>query len=449
MKKTLVVAIAFCVLALGWTPLIASSSPAACTFSIGSAITAARGSNITVPVTVSNNPGFCAVGLVVAYDPNALEITGVTAPISAMPLNSEFKLTTSPGTQWVSLVNTALYDWTGNGTVANISFRVKQDAPIGASPVGLAFTGAPNGAPSNANGNILDAAASGGSINIITAANALAFTVGSNIVAEKGRAITVPVSVSNNPGFTSVGLVVTYNPIALEITDVTAPIPAMPLNSQFMLTASPGTQWISLINTDLVDWAGNGVVVNVSFNVSSNAPAGTSFIGLGFTNIPDGTPCNANGDVLTEALLNSGSINVPDIDNQTNQNQIPSPSPSPDPNQSSNTYGGYVTSPTPNTDTNLIVESEDQPLDADPGIEDVDLPQSDGETLIEPVAQSSAAPAPATPQGISDPSVPAGYLSFGTVPQTATFNNTWALVVVCMSGLAAVLLWLRVLRRKS
>jgi hypothetical protein len=111
-----------------------------------------------------------SAGLVVTYDPNVLEIRNradVSAPVSAMPLNSQFALTATQGTQWVHLINTSLVNWSGNGVVVNITFHVKSNAPLGVSPVNLAFTGAPSGIPANVNGNILnDASALSGSVNV-------------------------------------------------------------------------------------------------------------------------------------------------------------------------------------------------------------------------------------------------------------------------------------------
>jgi hypothetical protein len=141
------------------------------------------------------------------------------------------------------------------------------------------------------------------------------FTINSNIPAVRGTTVTVPITVSNNPGFTAVGLVVSYNPDVLVIADVTAPVAAMPLNTQFTLTSNPGTQWVHLVNTGLVDWSGNGIVANISFHVIQTARLGTSPITITFTNTPDGTPGNSNSEILSDSTLISGSINVSAGDN--------------------------------------------------------------------------------------------------------------------------------------
>ena len=42
----------------------------------------------------------------------------------------------------------------------------------------------------------------------------------------------------------------------------------------------------------------NIIIANVTFEVRPDAPVDSSNIGLYFTNIPDGTPGNTNGDIL-------------------------------------------------------------------------------------------------------------------------------------------------------
>ena len=136
------------------------------------------------------------------------------------------------------------------------------------------------------------------------------FAAGSLIAAERGGSVSVPVTVSGNPGFAAVSLVVTYDPAVVEVTGVTAPAAGMSINSHFALTTTPGAQWISLVNDAGEDWSGNGTVVNIIFYVLPTAPVGLSYIGLTFTSMPDGTPGNSAGDILTGSTTVSGSINV-------------------------------------------------------------------------------------------------------------------------------------------
>ena len=138
----------------------------------------------------------------------------------------------------------------------------------------------------------------------------LTFALTSNTTAEPGGTVTVPINVTNNPGFIAAGLVITFDPNVLQLTNVTAPVAEMPLNAQFTLTSTQGTQWIPFVNPNLRDWYGNGTVANIIFNVNANATPGASAITLAFISSPDGTPVTSNGDTLRNATVVSGSINI-------------------------------------------------------------------------------------------------------------------------------------------
>jgi len=284
-------------------------------FSIASNMPAVRGGTITLPITVSNNPGFSAVGFVLTFDPNVLALTGVTAPVADMPLNAQFELTSQAGSQWIHLVNAQTSNWYGNGVIANLTFNVLSTASIGESPVSLAFTTTPDGTPGNAGGEVLNnATVTAGSVNV--AASALTFSIPPDIIALGGETVTVPIIVSNNDGFTATGLEVSYDPNILTLTGVSAPVAAMPLNNQFVLNSEPrgrslsSTQWIHLFNPDLNDWDGNGAVVNMTFLVAPGAEPGSSPVNLAFTGMPSGVPGNAAGDILSSAVTLSGAVAV-------------------------------------------------------------------------------------------------------------------------------------------
>jgi hypothetical protein len=157
-------------------------------------------------------------------------------------------------------------------------------------------------------GLVLAIAISLGTVETVYASDGPTFSIESNIEAAGGDSLTVPITVSNNPGFASTVLILRYDPNILEISNVTSLYNDMPLSSQFELTTSPGTQWIPLINPGGLDWDGNGAVVNITFDVMIDPPAGTSLLSLSFNNAPDGTPGNASLDILSDALTVSGSV---------------------------------------------------------------------------------------------------------------------------------------------
>jgi hypothetical protein len=138
----------------------------------------------------------------------------------------------------------------------------------------------------------------------------LTFTVPSNINAERGQDINIPINVANNPGFQVVGLVVRFDPDVLNLRAVNAPVAAMPLNPQFALSLEQGEQWISLLNPNFIDWSGSGAVVMLTFEVLSDAILGASAISVEFTTSPDGAPFDAAGDAVNASTVNGGVMVV-------------------------------------------------------------------------------------------------------------------------------------------
>ena len=149
-------------------------------------------------------------------------------------------------------------------------------------------------------------------LQTLATAGPLTFSVASEVPATRGGSVTVPITVSNNPGFTAVGLVVTFDPDVLVLSGIAPHSEDMPLNTQFALSSKPDEQWISLINTGLVDWNDNGAVVSMIFSVKANAPLGVSEISMAFTSGPDGHPTSSGSHIYRDAVCYDGSVNVTD-----------------------------------------------------------------------------------------------------------------------------------------
>ncbi len=96
-------------------------------FTVGDA-TSVPGGQITVPVSISNNPGITFAQISIEYDEAIFEV------VSIDPLMFDGNLTThSPTTRNPLLITFAdcLKDSTQNGVLANITFKIKSTAPVG------------------------------------------------------------------------------------------------------------------------------------------------------------------------------------------------------------------------------------------------------------------------------------------------------------------------------
>ena len=273
------------------------------------------------------------------------------------------------------------------------------------------------------------------------------FYTGTYITAERGNTVTVPISANNNPGFAAVGLVVTYDPGVLQITGVTAPVSSMSLNEYFALTTSPGTQWISLVNPSAADWNGNGLVANVIFNVKSDAQTGISYIGLSFTSSPDGTPCNSNGNLLTDSATYSGSVNIvaasvpqyvpPNVSSpsQSTTSSNPTPTPTPTP------------APTPVPTQTPYYPADDQtvtPSETEANFIGISpsLPDASGADIEYLANVTGSESSNATPNTIT------ASQNYGVVPQTGVADILVLAIVLGISLAASTVVWVRVIRKR-
>jgi hypothetical protein len=219
------------------------------------------------------------------------------------------------------------------------------------------------------------------------------FAAGSVSSVKRGERVTIPISVSGNPGFATVGLVLSYDRNVLEIIQVDGLVAGMPLSSEFRLTSSPGTQWIRLLNMNDSNWSGNGDLVNVTFNVKANAAIGQSAVQLGFTSTPDGTPVNVSQNALTSAGTASGYVTViePAADN------VSAPAP----------QNGIIT---------FVDDPSGNKTEVIPGT---------------PLAQA-----------------PAGTQSFGRVPQTSVPGMTGFFAGLCVSLAISIALYVFLFRKR-
>jgi hypothetical protein len=123
------------------------------------------GTTVSLPITVTNNPGFAAFSVNVTYDSSKLTLTGVTSGIAGSAFPNQFLLTTTPGNQRLLFANDGgATDFTQNGVIGYLNFTVAAGAPIGDTAVGIALgTGQ---VVNNANEEIIETTFIGGRVTI-------------------------------------------------------------------------------------------------------------------------------------------------------------------------------------------------------------------------------------------------------------------------------------------
>lgn len=104
----------------------------------GGSVTAKQGDTVDVGINMTNNPGIVSATIKVEYDSNILTLTKVT-DAGVLGSQSHKPEYTSPYTlAWAN--DTATTNYTVNGTIATLTFKVASDAAIGKSyPITLSY----------------------------------------------------------------------------------------------------------------------------------------------------------------------------------------------------------------------------------------------------------------------------------------------------------------------
>ncbi len=125
MKKILALCLTV-MLVLAMVPVIGASAAGAVTFSVGEA-TGVAGEEVTVTVSISNNPGLTFAQVMIGYDASVLEVVEIEKLTFAGKPTSCSPTTVNPLKVTYDNCLEDIYD---NGDLANITFRIKDDAAV-------------------------------------------------------------------------------------------------------------------------------------------------------------------------------------------------------------------------------------------------------------------------------------------------------------------------------
>ncbi len=117
------------------TQIIATADLA--TITVGS-VKSAKDTTVNVPVVIKNNPGIAMMALTVDYDSSVLTLEGVTdGGILGISMHSP-DYENDPYTLYWSNP-TATENFTSNGTIATLSFKLKSGAELGKYPITISY----------------------------------------------------------------------------------------------------------------------------------------------------------------------------------------------------------------------------------------------------------------------------------------------------------------------
>ena len=272
---------------------------------VGSVATAvAPGDSFTVPVTITDNPGFFGAGFTLGFDSAALELVSFDASGTLLDGSLlDYLPSASAGYAGATEV-------TGDGTLFNVTFKVKVGASVGTYPitVGLKDGSALNFVDDWA--NPLDIAFTAGSVKVkapVIPHTDTTIVVGSATDVEPGGTITLPVTVDANAGFATAFLKVDYDTTVMTLISV---VPSADLPSGFSIIANPVIGAVSILGGGM----GENITADIKlfdlvFEVKSDAVTGDNSVSVGLL-----TPNVFNfGDAASNPVpvfFESGTVSV-------------------------------------------------------------------------------------------------------------------------------------------
>ena len=252
-KRITSVLLAVLMLMLMTTAAFAAGTPTATV----SSASAAPGETVTLNVALSNNPGINTFSFGFDYDTTRLNLTNVEL---ASGIPGQF--TYSKKAVWLNSS-----DITTNGDFLTLTFEVLDSAIAGDAAVNVTYN---TGDISNYDEEDVNFHVVAGKITVKNPdVEGGEITVGT-ATAAPGATVTVPVSITKNPGINTFSLGFDYDKTRLELTDVAV---SEELGGQF--TYSKKAVWLNSKDTTYT-----GEILTLTFNVLDNALDGDAAVAV-------------------------------------------------------------------------------------------------------------------------------------------------------------------------
>ena len=250
---------------------------------------------IAVDVNVTENPGFTDAALDVIYDTTALKLESVETVMAG--LNSNHNLVGNI----IGFTSSNDADVTATGKLATLTFTVLK---TGAVEITLRPVDGKEKNIANEDAAAVPADITAGIVTVKEAAPAVTLSVAGSDEAAAGDLVMVPVTISENPGFTKAELKVTYDAEVLELKGVAAGF------GEVMYATLGSNDVIELDAKSAANVTANGVLFTMTFQALK---AGTSTVAIGYTGEEGSSITNAASAAVSVAFVD-GTVTVAEAD---------------------------------------------------------------------------------------------------------------------------------------
>ncbi len=233
------------------------------TFYVGTA-EAPFGKEVTIPVSVKNNPGMFIGIFDVSYDASVLEYVGFEAATEVFGENAYvYAVKVQDGKVQLYFENDVKADVTASGVLGNLKFVVVEDDVLVGETLEVSITGADENILNYEGVTFDHGFAAGG----VTVADRATVKVGDG-TAKYGQNVVVPVVVENNPGFFIGIFDVKYDPTVLTFLDYEDG--ELANENYYVKKVADGEIRVYIENVEKADITADGVITNLAFAVADN-----------------------------------------------------------------------------------------------------------------------------------------------------------------------------------
>lgn len=274
MKKRLLAFILVCTLMLS-TVVTHVSAESAKDFSVRvSDTTATAGdSRVAVDILLENNPGLAGFSFCVDFDTDKLVLVE-----SEISIEGGYQVVSHPTDHGVNLAWTDIADYHQNGKIATLYFNIPKDATAGDAVVEITYR---DGYDSfyDANEADYEVKTVNGKVTVapLTETEDPAVNVGTESVNFGETDIIIPITVTNNPGFSGFSFCINYDTSRLILDDADIVI-----DGGYEVISHPEGYGVGLAWTNVTPYTSNGTIVELHFSVKDAAVSGKGYINIAF-----------------------------------------------------------------------------------------------------------------------------------------------------------------------
>ena len=267
--------------------------------------TAAPGEMVELAVNLTQNPGIATFGLAISYDSDALELKSIAKAdlFSAGTFTSSVK---DVYVQWYD--QDSQENVTGTGKMFSMTFQVLEAASAGKHAVSLNFL-MDDGDVADTDYEAVPVTFTAGSVTVKgkeSEGKKAAIQAGSGEAAQ-GETVTIPVSITENPGITEFSLVISFNKDALELKSIEkGEMLSKGAFSSETVSDKPYAKWSAGNSENLIE--GTGTLFQLTFQAAEDAALGTYPVEIGYKD-SDGDVKDADGKKVTVGFT-AGNIKV-------------------------------------------------------------------------------------------------------------------------------------------